>query len=100
MRFGLNRLTTLILGPNTLVQGVLPQMLHNTPDDFYEHSVRQLEANANLLVEKLSKVPGIKVIKPSGAMYVMVLALLPASPSSPGSSLHPHHHLLLHVDRD
>jgi tyrosine aminotransferase len=72
VRQGLNRLTTLILGPNTLVQGVLPQMLHNTPEEFYQHSLSQLEANANLLVERLARVPGINVIKPSGAMYVMV----------------------------
>lgn len=72
VRQGLNRLTTLILGPNTLVQGVLPQMLHNTPEEFYQHSLSQLEANAQLLVEQLANVPGLKVIKPSGAMYVMM----------------------------
>lgn len=54
------------------MQGVLPQMLHNTPEEFYQHSLSQLEANAQLLVEQLANVPGLKVIKPSGAMYVMV----------------------------
>jgi aspartate/methionine/tyrosine aminotransferase len=54
-------------------------MLHNTPEEFYQHSLSQLEANAQLLVEQLANVPGLKVIKPSGAMYVMVSSPPPLS---------------------
>lgn len=72
VRQGLFKLATLILGPNTLVQGVLPQMLLHTPQQFYEENLRKLEINANLLIEELAPVQGLKVIKPSGAMYVML----------------------------
>jgi tyrosine aminotransferase len=72
VRDGLTRLATLILGPNTLVQGVLPQMLKNTPEEFYHETVSKLEANATILADTLGQVPGLKVVKPSGAMYVML----------------------------
>ncbi|KAG0232779.1 hypothetical protein BGW42_007939 [Actinomortierella wolfii] len=72
VREGLNALSQLILGSNSLIQASLPDILHNTDESFYHDTRVQLEANAKLSTEILSKVPGLKVIVPQGAMYVMV----------------------------
>lgn len=72
IRSGFNDLTTRILGPNSLVQGALPQILANTPQSYYEDVMNILSENAEIVYNKLSALPGIKPIKPSGAMYLMV----------------------------
>jgi tyrosine aminotransferase len=69
---GMYRLTQLILGPNTLVQGILPEILHNTPTEFFDSTMRQLEEHAAFLKEKIDAMPGLQVIQPHGAMYAMV----------------------------
>ncbi|KAG0315850.1 hypothetical protein BGZ99_007228 [Dissophora globulifera] len=72
VRDGLNSLSQLILGPNSLIQAALRDILHNTEDSFYDDTRVQLEANAKLSTEILSRVPGLRVIVPQGAMYVMI----------------------------
>ncbi|KAG0342332.1 hypothetical protein BG000_005392 [Podila horticola] len=72
VREGLNSLSQLILGSNSLVQAALPEILNNTDPSFYHDTRVQLEANAKLSTDILSKVPGLKVIVPQGAMYVMI----------------------------
>ncbi|KAF8982023.1 hypothetical protein BGZ46_001924 [Entomortierella lignicola] len=72
VRDGLNSLSQLILGPNSLIQASLKDILHNTDPSFYTDTRDQLEANAKLSTDILSKVPGLKVIVPQGAMYVMI----------------------------
>lgn len=65
-------MTQIILGPNTLVQSVLHEALLNTPKEFYQQTTSQLQRNAVYLSEQLSQIPGLKIIKPGGAMYMMV----------------------------
>lgn len=65
-------MTQLILGPNSLVQSVLHEALLNTPEEFYKQTNSQLKKNVDYLVEQLSQIPGLNVIKPGGAMYMMV----------------------------
>ncbi len=65
-------MTTRILGPNSLVQGALPYILENTPQSYFDDVMNILSENAKIVYEALSKLPGIKPIKPSGAMYLMV----------------------------
>jgi tyrosine aminotransferase len=72
VRQGLQRLSTLILGPNTIVQGAVVQIFNETPDDFYTTLNNTLKEHADYTVERISKIPGLKVIKPRGAMYCMV----------------------------
>lgn len=72
VRLGFNDLTTRILGPNSLVQGALPYILENTPQSYFDDVMNILSENAKIVYETLSKLPGIKPIKPSGAMYLMV----------------------------
>ncbi|KAF9283013.1 hypothetical protein BGZ74_002041, partial [Mortierella antarctica] len=72
VREGLNSLSQLILGSNSLIQAALPEILNSTDPSFYHDTRVQLEANAKLSTDILSKVPGLKVIVPQGAMYVMI----------------------------
>ncbi|KAF9359950.1 hypothetical protein BGX26_010995 [Mortierella sp. AD094] len=72
VRDGLNSLSQLILGPNSLIQASLKDILHNTDPAFHSDTCTQLEANAKLSTDILSKIPGLKVIVPQGAMYVMI----------------------------
>ncbi|KAF9953373.1 hypothetical protein BGZ65_004719 [Modicella reniformis] len=72
VRDGLTSLSQLILGPNSVIQGALEEILHQTDKDFHDDTCTQLEANAKLSTDILSKVPGLKVIVPQGAMYVMI----------------------------
>jgi tyrosine aminotransferase len=72
IRRGLVSLSQLILGSNSLVQSVLPALLHQIPPSFYSDSLRQLEDNARFTAEKVSQIPGLRVVIPQGAMYMMV----------------------------
>ena len=61
-----------IIGANTVVQGALPSILKDTPKSFYDDTLDTIEANAKIAFEKLSQVPGLRPVMPSGAMYMMV----------------------------
>ena len=43
VREGLNKLTQLILGSNSLIQAALPAVLENTPKEYYEEVLGNLE---------------------------------------------------------
>ncbi|ELU03237.1 hypothetical protein CAPTEDRAFT_162073 [Capitella teleta] len=72
IRPGLLALTTRILGPNTLIQGALETILTKTPQEFFDSTIAVVKANADIAFEALSKIPGLKPVMPSGAMYMMV----------------------------
>jgi len=72
VRQGLIALSQRILGPNTIVQGALPDILTKTPQDFYDNTLNAVEANAKICYEALVKIPGLKPVMPQGAMYMMV----------------------------
>ncbi|KAI7849307.1 tyrosine aminotransferase [Circinella umbellata] len=72
IREGLLNLSQVILGPNSVVQGALDDILHNTPQSFYDETIKQLEHNTNLSLEAVSKIDGLKPVTPQGAMYMMV----------------------------
>jgi len=63
------------LGANSLVQSVVEESLLHTPDSYFDEYVSKLEGNANLLSDSLSSIPGLSVIRPGGAMYMMVIFL-------------------------
>jgi len=55
VRPGLIALSQQILGPNTLIQGALPEILANTPQSFFENSMKVIqvcgnEMNINLII--------------------------------------------------
>jgi len=80
LREGFGRLTQLIVGANTLVQGVVPHVLCPTEGSDEaaslaaadQHYVSTLENNAIFTFERLSGIRGLRPVQPQGAMYVMV----------------------------
>lgn len=72
IRKGLLCLSQRILGPNTLVQASLPEILQDTPKSFYSETIQFIESNAKLFYNKLSNIKGLKPVMPQGAMYMMV----------------------------
>lgn len=50
----------------------MPSILKETPASFFNETLDIIENNAKIAFNKLSKVPGLKPIMPSGAMYMMV----------------------------
>ena len=72
LRKGLQSLSQRIIGANTLVQGALPTILKETPKSFFEETITQIKTNADLAYKLISQIPGLKPVKPSGAMYMMV----------------------------
>lgn len=72
IRQAIVQLSQLILGPNSLAQSVLTEVLENTPTDFFEDLLKTLEENSNFSLDKLSKIPGLKPVVAQGAMYQMV----------------------------
>jgi len=66
------RQTQLIIGANTLIQAALPKILLETPTDFYKETIATLEHNVKLSKSILSKIPGLRVVEPQGAIYMMV----------------------------
>jgi aspartate/methionine/tyrosine aminotransferase len=80
VRTGLFKLSTLILGGTSIVQAALPDILDPAPGSedeaalktFHDETVGQLQRNAFFTLERMSRVPGIHVVKPQGAMYVMI----------------------------
>jgi len=69
---GLLKLSTVLLGPNTLIQAALPSILTDTQPSFYRELNNTLHRQATLFYELFSKIPQLKPIKADGAMYMMV----------------------------
>ena len=71
VRRGLVNLSQVQLHPSTVFQAALPAIL-NTPQEFFDGVVDELKGNAKVVMEELSKAPGLHVIEPQGALYAMV----------------------------
>ncbi|CAK9798555.1 Tyrosine aminotransferase [Anthophora plagiata] len=80
IRKALNCLSQRIIGSNTLIQGALPAILKNTPQEFYDGTMTTLHNHSKLAYNCVIKVPGLKPIMPDGAMYMMVYIDLPCFP--------------------
>lgn len=72
VRTGLNRLTQRLMGPNSLVQGALTDILMNVPESFYLNTMDFIFRNARLCFNRLQQVPGLQPYMPQGSMYLMV----------------------------
>ena len=72
VRKGLMDLSTLTLGPSSLVQAVVPDLLENTNSAYYEQVTLQLLECARAIECGLAGIRGLHVVKPQGAMYIMV----------------------------
>ncbi|KAJ3272533.1 hypothetical protein HDV01_005484 [Terramyces sp. JEL0728] len=71
IRDGIMNLSQLIIGSNSLIQAAIPDILA-TDEAFNKENMRQLQGNAELCIELLQGCPGITVVKPEGAMYLML----------------------------
>ncbi|XP_028666005.1 tyrosine aminotransferase isoform X2 [Erpetoichthys calabaricus] len=72
IREGLIRLSQRILGPCTIVQGALKDIINNPSQEFYSSTIHIMKSNADICYNSLSSVPGLRPVRPSGAMYLMV----------------------------
>lgn len=72
VRVGLNKQTQLILGPSTLVQSIVDTALHKTPASYLQDLRTTLKEHADVVSDELEKFPGLTVVRPYGAMYMMV----------------------------
>lgn len=71
-RGALNRLSQLLLGACTLAQSTIPDLLLNTPKEYFTDLNDKLEVNARILIKELSTIKCLNLIEPQGAMYLMV----------------------------
>jgi len=71
---GLVNLTQLILGPSSIVQSTLPELLQHKQElrEFNQRYVSIIETNARICVERLSQIPGMTTIAPQGTIYLLV----------------------------
>lgn len=72
VRQGLVSLSQRILGPNTLVQAAIPEILEKVPPKFYDDAIQVVQTNAVSCYEALRNCPGLTPVMPCGAMYMMV----------------------------
>jgi len=72
VRSGLNRLTQRLMGPSSLVQGALKDILTTVPESFYTQTMDFIFKNAQLCYERLRLVNGLQPHMPQGSMYLMV----------------------------
>lgn len=49
---GLHQLAQVILGPNSLIQSALPDILEKTPSSFYESTIQQIQVNIQFQTNK------------------------------------------------
>ena len=73
---GLQQLAQKLLGPCTLIQTALPDILTRVPDSYHQRNLDLFETSARLCYERLSPIPGLTPIMPAGAMYMMVCVCL------------------------
>ncbi|CAD5223258.1 unnamed protein product [Bursaphelenchus xylophilus] len=69
---GMIALSQKIVGPCALIQGALPKILRDTPEEYFDNIKDVIARNAAVVYEVLSRVPGLKPLRPQGAMYMMV----------------------------
>ncbi|XP_051884589.1 tyrosine aminotransferase [Pristis pectinata] len=72
IRHGLVCLSQRILGPCTIVQGALEDILNKTTQEFYDATNSILKSNTDLCFNALAMVPGLRPIRACGTMYMMV----------------------------
>ena len=72
VRVALNKQTQLILGPSTLVQSIVETALHKTPASYLQELRDTLKEHASILCDELEKFHGLSVVRPVGAMYMML----------------------------
>jgi len=65
-------LSQLILGASTLIQAALPKILQTLGQEHFTQYMTALHRNATVTMKAMETIPGLSVITPQGAMYLMV----------------------------
>ena len=72
VREGLQDLSTLTLGPSSVLQAIVPFALQETPESYHKDVIERLSDNASIIAETLQDTPGLQVIPAEAAMYILV----------------------------
>lgn len=72
IRGALIDLAGLILGANSIMQASLPLIFERVPQSFHQRINDYVANNATLLYDHLQDIAGLQVIKPQGALYMML----------------------------
>ncbi|OXG22863.1 tyrosine aminotransferase [Cryptococcus neoformans] len=59
------------MGPNSLIQGALPELLKTDPS-WFEQVVGKIKCNAHIIFKAVNDIPGLSCSFPTGALYVLV----------------------------
>ena len=72
VRTALQKLSTVLLGPNTLIQASIPSILFETPDSWYSELNDKLLRQSTLLYDQFDEIDALRPIRGRGALYLMV----------------------------
>lgn len=72
VKAGMIALSQKIVGPCALIQGALPKILKETPEEYFQYNRNVISRNAEIIYDILKDVPGLMPLKPQGAMYMMI----------------------------
>eukprot|EP01083_Nonionella_stella_P170633 581108_1 len=72
VRTALRKLSTVLLGPNTLIQSSIPSILFETPESWYSELSEKLYRQSTLLFSYLEEIDALTPVKGRGAWYLMV----------------------------
>ncbi|CAO1379086.1 unnamed protein product [Diamesa tonsa] len=72
IRQGLLNIAGRNFGPNSTAQLALPDILKNTPQEFFDKSIEKVAQQAANAYNLLMEIPGLNPIMPKGSMYMMI----------------------------
>lgn len=75
IRKALVDLAGLLLGANSVAQAAMPLIFEHVPEAFFSEVNAYLEHNARVAEAELGCMPGLRVIRPQGTLYMMVCSL-------------------------
>lgn len=72
IRAGIQDLSTLTLGPSSVLQGVIQHALTETPEEYHTNNLIELAKHSDIIAAGLSDAPGLTVLRADAAMYCLV----------------------------
>jgi len=72
VRTTLHKLSTVLLGANSVIQAAIPSILVDTPSSYYTELNGKLKQQEQLMYDQFASIKGLTPIKARGAMYLMV----------------------------
>jgi tyrosine aminotransferase len=64
--------STIALAPSSFTQAAVPDILQNTPKEWYTRVNTIVERGASAVADALDGVDGLKVVRPRGSLYMLV----------------------------